>query len=51
MRKDTRPSQSPEVTALPKGEPRMDIKMERIGIDTLHLLVYEHHRKNRDLPM
>ena len=37
------PSQSPSVTALPKGEPRActplhSMKMERIGADTLHEL-------------
>ena len=38
-----RPSQSPAVTALPKGEPRHRIlaqEMERICIDTLHSLFY-----------
>ena len=38
-----RPSQSPAVTALPKGEPRHRIlaqEMERICIDTLHSPVY-----------
>ena len=36
-------SQSPQVTALPKGEPRHRIitqEMERICIDTLHSLFY-----------
>ena len=37
--------QSPSVTALPEGEPRgctSARKMERIGIDTLHSLFYDH---------
>ena len=41
----TKPSQSPAVTAPPKGEPRrsmLEREMERIGTDTLHSLFYDH---------
>mgnify|MGYP000913410190 CR=1 FL=1 len=53
--KGARPSPSPAVTALPKGEPRgctpppSNIrKMERICTDTLHELSYEHPEKARN---
>ena len=42
------PSQSPSVTALPRGEPRgctnrmFAREMERIRTDTLHFLYYDH---------